>query len=427
MTLLLGAIADDATGATDLANTLVKQGLPTVQVIGVPDETIAIGAAEAVVVALKSRTAPVDAAVRDSLAALGWLQRRDVEQVFFKYCSTFDSTSAGNIGPVADAFLAALDTDFAVVCPAFPANQRTVYQGHLFVGRDLLSASSMRDHPLTPMTESNLVRLMAAQSARRVGLVPWAVVREGFIAVEEALDALRMDGIAYAVVDAIEDADLITIGRAAAGHRLVTGGSGVALGLPDNFRARGLLGGDAVAFVPRLEGRSVVLAGSCSAATRAQLDAVRGRWPCRQLDVAALMSGAPVVEETLAWTDDQNSAAPIVIATSQTPEEVHAIQKAFGRDAAGQAVEAAFGAFARRLVDAGARRLVVAGGETSGAVLAALDVRALSIGAEIAPGVPWTETIPQQAGEPALALALKSGNFGDSDFFEDAFAMLEQT
>ena len=425
MTLLLGAIADDATGATDLASILVKQGMATVQVIGVPDETLEVADADAVVIALKSRTAPVDQAVRESLAALGWLRRQGVEQVFFKYCSTFDSTADGNIGPVADALMAELDTDLALVCPAFPANRRSVYQGHLFVGAELLSNSSMKDHPLTPMTDSSLVRLMGAQSAHRVDLVPHEVVREGFVAIEEAFDALRRDAIAYAVVDAVTDDDLLAIGRAAAAHKLVTGGSGVALGLPGNFRARGSLTRDAAAFVPRVDGRSVVFAGSCSTATRGQLDAVRGRWPVRQLDVGAILAGAPVVDDALAWAGAQDGEQPIVIAASQAPDEVRAIQEAFGRERAGAAVEEVFAELARRLVGGGARRLVVAGGETSGAVVTALGVRALRIGAEIAPGVPWTETIPQAADEPRLALALKSGNFGGPDFFADAFGLLE--
>jgi len=426
MTLLLGAIADDATGATDLASILVGRGMRTVQTIGVPRADLDVGDAEAVVVALKSRTAPVEEAVHQSLEALAWLRRRGAKQIVFKYCSTFDSTPKGNIGPVADALMDATAGEIAVVCPAFPANQRTVYQGHLFVGRELLSESPMKDHPLTPMTDANLVRVMGAQSRRRVGLVPYATVAAGTDAVGAALLALAAEGVSWAVVDAITDADLETVGRALADHRLVTGGSGIALGLPENFRARGLLGTPAPPLVPTADGPAAVLAGSCSTATRGQLDAVKARWPYRQLDVARLMARDEEVAEALAWAVAALGEQPVVLAASQPPAAVRAIQERFGREAAGHAIEQAFARLARGLVDAGVRRLVVAGGETAGAVVAALGVEALRIGAAIAPGVPWTETVATPAGPPPLALALKSGNFGGPDFFTDAFRLLER-
>jgi uncharacterized protein YgbK (DUF1537 family) len=420
MSLLLGAIADDFTGATDLANTLVKQGMRVTQAIGVPAEDSAIGDAEAIVVALKSRTAPAADAVREALAALRWLEARGAAQFFFKYCSTFDSTPAGNIGPVADALMQALGSDFAFVCPAFPANGRTVLQGQLYVGETLLSESSMKDHPLTPMTDANLLRLMDAQSSRRSGLIPLQRVRAGADAIRRRADELVSRGCAYGVIDAVSDDDLTTIGAAAAGHKLVTGGSGVALGLPANFRRQGLLRAPAPAALPSIEGRELVLAGSCSAATRAQIAALADLWPRRKIDVDAIAAGEDVAGQLAAWAESQDGATPVLVYASSNPDEVAAIQRRYGADAAGAMVECVLGELAQRLVARGFRRLVVAGGETSGAVVCALGVKALRIGPEIDPGVPWTETL----GAPDIALALKSGNFGGEDFFVRAFAML---
>lgn len=420
MSILLGAIADDFTGATDLANMLVTRGMRTLQTIGVPSGHMDVGDADAVIVALKSRTAPTSQAVGQSLAALAWLRDRGARQYFFKYCSTFDSTAEGNIGPVANALMDALETDFALVCPAFPANKRSVYQGHLFVGDQLLSDSPMKDHPLTPMRDASLIRLMAAQTRRRVGLIPWPAVASGEAAVAGAIDNLRAEGIAYAVADAIDDRDLEVIGAAAAAHKLITGGSGVALGLPGNFRRQGLLGAAASPKLPDVRGRAIVLAGSCSAATRRQVAHAGRIWPRLKLDAGRTADGAPVVREAIDWVGRQAQDAPVLIYTSADPAEVAAIQARYGRDRAGAMMEAALGEIARGLVDAGARRIVVAGGETSGAVVSALGVTALRIGPEIDPGVPWTETL----GTRRLALALKSGNFGGDDFFAKALGML---
>jgi uncharacterized protein YgbK (DUF1537 family) len=408
MAVLLGAIADDFTGATDLANTLVGQGMHAVQVIGVPGSPVDLGDAEAVVVALKSRTTPVANAVADSLAALAWLREQGAEQIFFKYCSTFDSTAEGNIGPVADALLDALDDDFALVCPAFPANDRSVYMGHLFVGGLLLEESSMKDHPLTPMRDSQLVRLMSAQSKKRVGLLPYPAVSAGVEATHVAIAGLRDEGVGYGIADALTDEDLLTLGAAAADHRLITGGSGLALGLPGNFRRRGLLGEPRPADLPDASGRG-------------QVAYAREHWPNLKLDVDRLAAGEPVAAEAIAWARTQAPATPLLVYASADPEEVAATQARHGRDRAGLLVEAAFSTIARELVEAGWRRLVVAGGETSGAVVSALGVRALRIGPEIDPGVPWTETLD----DPHLALALKSGNFGARDFFVKALGMLD--
>jgi uncharacterized protein YgbK (DUF1537 family) len=420
MSLLLGSIADDFTGATDLADTLVKTGMRTVQVIGVPDRATEVGDAEAVVVALKSRTAPVGDAVTWSLDALAWLRERGARQFFFKYCSTFDSTDDGNIGPVADALLDALGSDFTIACPAFPTNGRTVYKGHLFVGDVLLSESGMKDHPLTPMGDANLVRVLGRQTPGRVGLVDHGVVSRGADAVRAAYGNLRAEGYRHAIVDAVCDADLLTIGEASTDLSLITGGSGVALRLPENFRRAGLIGDAGAAALPRPRGRRAVLAGSCSVATRGQVAAARARWPSFEIDPFALAGGEDVVGRVLQWAADQDGDTPVLIASSAEPEAIARVQRELGRDEAGGLVESAFGRIALGLVDQDVRQLIVAGGETSGAVVGALGVKGLRIGPEIDPGVPWCETL----SEPGLALALKSGNFGTEDFFLKAFEML---
>ena len=421
--MLLGAIADDFTGATDLCSMLVRGGMRTVQLIGVPGADDAAPDADAVVVALKSRTAPVQEAVSQSLAALAWLRRAGARQFFFKYCSTFDSTDHGNIGPVADALLAALGGGLALACPAFPTNARTVYQGHLFVGGVLLNESGMQHHPLTPMTDANLVRVLGRQTDGGVGLVPYATVERGAAAVRGAMTALQAEGHRYAIVDAVSDAHLMAIGEAAAEHPLITGGSGVAMGLPANFARAGLLpaGGDATA-LPAVRGIAAVLAGSCSRATLGQLDHVRNTLPVIQLDPLATSDAAALAAQALEWAGSRLGATPIVIAASAPPDKVAAVQARFGRDAAGALIESTMARIAAGLVARGVRRVVVAGGETAGAVVQALGVRSLRIGAEIDPGVPWTYA--EGSGEPLL-LALKSGNFGAPDFFVKSFQMLE--
>lgn len=421
-TTLLGVIADDFTGATDIANTLVHQGMRVTQVIGVPESETRVGDAEAVVVALKSRTAPVEEAVAESLAALRWLRGQGARQFVLKYCSTFDSTAEGNIGPVADALLEELGEQIAVICPAFPANGRTIYQGHLFVGDALLSESSMKDHPLTPMRDANLLRLMEAQSRYETGLVSLQQVYAGPQAIAEGLAELATAGKRYAVVDAISDDDLITIGTALADHALVTGGSGIAMGLPGNFRHQGLLGDPVEPIYPQNSGRSLVLAGSCSQATRRQIAQVRECWPNRRIDVDAIAAGEPVVEELVEWAMAQPADLPVLIYASADPSEVAALQARYGAAEAGEMVEGVISRVARKLVECGFDRLVVAGGETSGAVVSALGVQALRIGPEIDPGVPWTESL----GGTRIALALKSGNFGGTDFFSRAFEVLHE-
>jgi uncharacterized protein YgbK (DUF1537 family) len=420
MSLLLGCIADDFTGATDLASMLVRHGMATVQLIGVPAADAPAGDAQAVVVALKSRTTPADQAIGESLAALEWLRARGAEQILFKYCSTFDSTERGNIGPVSEALLEALGADFTIACPALPENGRTIYLGHLFVGDQLLSDTHMRHHPLTPMTDSNLVRVLQRQSKAPVGLVPYPAVESGPEAIRARFDQLRGQGVRQAIADAVSDRHLLALGAAAADLALITGGSGIAMGLPENFRRKGLLAAGARADrLPHTPGLEAILAGSCSAATLGQIERHRaaGR-PTFVLDPIALTDGGDDVARALAFAEQHLGAAPVLIASSAPPEEVATVQERLGRERAGAAVEEAMAAIAEGLVARGVRRLVVAGGETAGAVVGALGIEGLRIGPPIDPGVPWTTSL----GDPPLALALKSGNFGAPEFFIKAFA-----
>jgi uncharacterized protein YgbK (DUF1537 family) len=418
--MLLGCIADDFTGATDLAAMLVKNGMRSVQLIGVPGATDPVPEADAVVVALKSRTAPVRQAVGESLAALAWLRDAGCRQFFFKYCSTFDSTDEGNIGPVADALVAALGCGFSLACPAFPANARSVYQGHLFVGSVLLNESGMENHPLTPMRDANLVRVLSRQTEGTVGLVNFSTVEQGAQAIRQAMTALKEQGRRYAIVDAVSDAHLLAIGAAASSHALITGGSGVAMGLPENFRAAGLLPArtDSAA-LPPVSGAAAVLAGSCSRATLFQIATARDHLPTLELDPLATPDAATLAAQARAWMAGKLGATPVVIAASAPPEKVAALQARLGREAAGALVEQALAEIAEDLVARGVRRLVVAGGETAGAVVSRLRVRSLRIGAEIDPGVPWTYA---EGGVAPLHLVLKSGNFGAPDFFLKAFS-----
>ncbi len=432
--MLLGCIADDLTGATDLAIMLTRAGMRTLQVMDVPrvgDGRLA--GYDAIVVALKTRTCPVAEAIDLSLRSADALLGLGAKQLFFKYCSTFDSTDEGNIGPVAEALMAKLGADLALVCPAFPTNKRTVYMGNLFVGEVPLAESPMKDHPLTPMRDSNLQRVMQRQSKGMVGLVPYSVVEKGRAAIAEAFAAARKRGERFVVVDAISDRDLIEMGAAAAGMPLITGGSGVALGLPANFIAKGLMkAAEAPTSMTAPAGRAAILAGSCSEATRGQVAAAKAAGvPALEVDPLALSSGAQSEATILAWIAQQPKDKPFLVYSSAEPAAVKAVQDKLGREAAGAMVETTLAAVARELVASGTTRLIVAGGETSGAVVNGLGVTALEIGPEIDPGVPWTRVAGWNSaadghGEPGrdLVLALKSGNFGAPDFFVKAWERL---
>lgn len=414
--MLIGVIADDFTGASDIANTLAKghqdsPGLRVVQYLGIPDQPADPGV-EAGVVSLKSRSTPVADAVRDSLAALGWLLAQGCEQIVFKYCSTFDSTAQGNIGPVAQALAERLDASGVVVCPAFPTMGRRIFQGHLFVNDRLLNESGMQNHPLTPMTDPDIRRWLGHQVSGPVGLVAVPVVRQGAEAIRRAL---AEGGETLVVVDATDDADLMQIGGAVAGARLVTGGSGIALGLARNFPGAGQGVGAAA---PGNDRPGAILAGSCSGMTRRQIEVHREAHPTLEIDVEAVMDGRLDAMQITDFLLDHQGAAPLAF-SSGDPSQVRTVQQKYGRETVAARLDGLFGDVACRLVAAGFGRLVVAGGETSGAVVSALVPGALGIGAEIAPGVPVL-TAPD-----GLVLALKSGNFGAEDFFVRALDMMK--
>ena len=417
--LKLGCIADDFTGATDLANNLVRAGMRVVQTIGVPQEPVA--GVDAVVVALKSRTIAPQEAVAQSLAALRWLRTQGCRQSYFKVCSTFDSTPAGNIGPVAEALMGELGAPFACVTPAFPENARTVYKGHLFVGDVLLSESGMRNHPLTPMTDANLVRVMQAQCRHPVGLVAHEAVRQGPEAIRARIAALQAEGKRFAIVDAIDNRDLLALGRAIADAALVVAGSGVAIGLPQNH---GIEPSSQAAQLPPAQGHAAVVSGSCSVATNAQVrDFIDRGLPGFALDPMRIARGDDVAAEALAWARTKVGEQPLLVYSTATPDEVRGVQSSLGSSAAGEMIEQALAAIAKGLVDLGVRRLVVAGGETSGAAVKALGVTQMRIGPQIDPGVPWCHARAHATGAD-VHLALKSGNFGTTDFFTKAFAVL---
>jgi uncharacterized protein YgbK (DUF1537 family) len=427
---LLGCIADDFTGATDLANNLVRCGMRTVQVIGVPLSPQAIDA-DAIVIALKSRTIDAAQAVEQSLKAYEWLRTQGVEQYYFKYCSTFDSTPQGNIGPVTDALLDAIHgpgKGFTIVCPAFPENQRTVFKGHLFVGDVLLSDSGMRHHPLTPMTDANLVRVMQAQTQRKVGLVDFATVAAGPEAIGQAFARLQEQGVGIAVIDAISNADLMKMGLALAGMPLVTAGSGVAIGLPQNWAARGRLLTTALASqLPPAQGQQAIVSGSCSDATNAQVRHwIDAGHPSFLIDPLALASGADLVSQALLWAESKQSQGPVLIYATANSDTVKSIQKQLGVQHAGELVEKAMASIACGLVQQGVRQLIVAGGETSGAVVQVLGIERMVIGPQIDPGVPWTCAQSHLASGEVIHLALKSGNFGSQDFFSKSWALLKK-
>ncbi|MGC1176082.1 3-oxo-tetronate kinase [Polaromonas sp.] len=419
--LLLGCIADDFTGATDLANNLVRAGMRVVQTIGVPSGPLGTEV-DAVVVALKSRTMPPAQAVTESLAALTWLQAQGAQQIYFKYCSTFDSTARGNIGPVTEALMDALKTSFTIATPAFPDNQRTVFKGYLFVGNVLLSESSMQNHPLTPMADANLVRVLQSQTKRRVGLIDHKVVARGVAAVRERMAQLQAEGVGVAIVDAVSNDDLLRLGPALKGMPLVTAGSGVAIGLPANF---GITPSDQASRLPAVGGLQAVVSGSCSLATNRQvLDFMKQGHPALAIDPLRIASGVDVVAEVLAWARPLLAHRPVLVYSTADSGDVKAVQGRLGVEEAGAMVEATLAAVARGLVQLGVRQLVVAGGETSGACVQALGITQMQIGPQIDPGVPWCHAQSDLVSQEGLHLTLKSGNFGADDFFTKAFTML---
>lgn len=424
MTLALGCIADDYTGASDLANTLTRAGLRTVQTIGVPADDLKLPEVDAVVVSLKSRSIEAGLAVSRSRAAETWLRGRGASHVLFKICSTFDSTDAGNIGPVMDALRADCGEAVVLVTPAFPETGRTVYQGNLFVGAVPLNESPLKDHPLNPMHDSNLVRVLARQSKTQIGLVDLATLSRGTEAVRARLAELSGKGIGAAIIDAVFDRDLETIGLVAAEHRLSVGASGIGLGLAHALVSTGKVKSAAASSDQgaAVGGAVACLAGSCSQATLQQIANAERIMPVLRLDPDRILTGANETQRALDWAKERLAQGPVLIASSATPTDVAALQARHGRDAAGHAIEQAMADIAEKLVKSGVRRLVVAGGETSGAVVDRLGIPGFLVGAEIAAGVPVLRAVDAAAGE--MLLALKSGNFGGAEFFSDAIRLM---
>ncbi len=423
--LSLGCIADDYTGASDLANTLTRAGLRTVQTIGVPSDDFPLPDVDAVVVSLKSRSIAASDAVTRSRAAEKWLRGRGADHVLFKICSTFDSTDAGNIGPVMDALRADSGDTIVLVTPAFPETGRTVYQGNLFVGSVPLNESPLKDHPLNPMHDSNLVRVLARQSKTRIGLLDLAILARGPDAVRSKLVELAGQNVGAVIVDAVFASDLETIGAVALEHRLSVGASGIGLGLAralvGSGRAKSQATSGAIADTP-VGGPAACLAGSCSQATLLQVANAEQVMPVLHLDPEQIIAGKGEARRALAWATDRLKDGPVLIASSSTPEEVAALQSRHGRDATGHAIEQAMADIAEGLVSAGVRRLVVAGGETSGAAVDRLGIPGFLVGAEIAAGVPVLRAVGAKAGD--MLLALKSGNFGGPEFFSDALELM---
>lgn len=417
---LLGCIADDFTGATDLANNLVRSGMRVIQTIGVPEMPLP-EAVDAVVVSLKSRTIAPALAVAQSLAALTWLQSMGASQIYFKYCSTFDSTPQGNIGPVIDALMQALNTSFTVATPAFPDAGRTVYRGYLFVGDVLLNESGMQDHPLTPMTDANLPRVLQAQTEHQVGLVDYKVVQAGQASIQAKFEALQNMGVGIAVLDVISNDDLLALGAAVKDLPLVTAGSGLAIGLPPNF---GVSANPQAAQLPPAQGYQAMIAGSCSRATQAQVAAfIEAGGKAIRLDPVAAHQAQDYVQQLAAQALDCLALGPVLVYSTDSPDALKSNQATLGAQVAGEQIEGWLATIAQVLWQAGVRQWVVAGGETSGAVVQALALNQLRIGPQVDPGVPWCYGQSGLDGQSAH-ICLKSGNFGGEDFFNKAFGVL---
>ena len=420
MSILLGCIADDFTGATDLANNLVRNGMRVAQTIGVPQRNLDTQL-DAVVVALKSRNLEPEDAVAQSLEALKYLRAQGAQQIFFKYCSTFDSTPRGNIGPVTEALMAALGTNFTIATPAFPDNGRSVFKGYLFVGDQLLSESGMRDHPLTPMTDANLVRVMQAQCQHQVGLIEYQQILAGTDAISSSITHLKASNTQIAIADAVTNDDLYRIAPALKDLPLITGGSGIAIGLPANF---GLCAHPASSKLPAASGYQAIVSGSCSQATNLQVENFKNMGGATYSVNPLELSGKSVEQllgEILTWAKPQLLLGPVLVYSSASPDQVKEVQSQLGVQAAGSAIENLLGLVAKGLIALGVGQLLVAGGETSGACVKALGIDQMRIGQQIDPGVPWCYAEVQNK---ALHLALKSGNFGKPDFFTNAFSKL---
>ena len=421
MAITLGCIADDFTGATDLANMLVKGGLKTIQLLGTPRKSDVVPSVDAVIIALKTRTIPVEEAIEQSLRALNWLKSAGAEKFFFKYCSTFDSTDDGNIGPVIDALMADLETPFTIACPAFPETERTIFKGHLFVGDKLLSDSPMKYHPLTPMTDSNLVSTLSRQTSQKVGLVQYTDILGGPSEIRKAFDQLQKEDVAIAITDVLNDEHLYFLGEAVKDFKLITGGSGIALGLPSQLKSRKNHKEKIAAHkLPKVLGKELILSGSCSEMTLAQVNEFSKRYRTLKLNPIELAESNSSLNNAVDWVIQAKGKEPILVYASAPPDAVNEAQKRLGRDLASSIVENALAKIASAAVQNGFRRIVVAGGETAGAVVSNLGIKGIMIGEQIDPGVPTTVSI----GNPTIGLVLKSGNFGSVNFFEKALKVM---
>ncbi|GEM77969.1 3-oxo-tetronate kinase [Vibrio superstes] len=406
----IGVIADDFTGATDAASFIVKGGMSAIQLSGIQDSTKGIDV-DALVVSLKSRSCDVNKAVKDSLEACDWLLDEGCDLIYFKYCSTFDSTEKGNIGPVVEALKTRLSQPSVLLCPALPVNGRTVYQGHLFVFDRLLSESGMRSHPITPMTESNLLRVIGSQSAAKAGLISWHDIAQQRIKEKQA--ELELAGKELIICDSVSDEDLERLAEVAQSQKLVSGGSGLVGAIAKTVSATDASLEGKVQVCDSLKG--VVLSGSCSEVTNEQVNSYKEIAPSLKLDVSRCLNDETYLEEVLVWvvSHTKQICFPMVYATVR-PDELANIQSKFGQKAS-IGVEALFHQLVKKLYGMGFNTFISAGGETSGTVTQALSIESFRVGQEIAPGVPWMSSID---GE--VWLALKSGNFGDVQFFEHA-------
>ena len=420
MKLKLGCIADDITGASDVALMLAEHGMPVLLALGLPENFIE-APAEAIVIGLKSRTTKAEQAVKQSVQAARWLLKKGATQLLFKYCSTFDSTREGNIGPVSEALLKLTGDNFTLVCPAFPDNGRTIENALLMVNGIPLSESSMRNHPLTPMRNANLVELMDEQThdGASTGL-SLSIVRQGARATKEKLSELRNKGFRYVIPDITNNYDLKVLAEAVSDMKVVTGASGIAMGLPDNFRPSGTDKENACAPLPKLKGHPVIIAGSCSLATRGQVEFVREQCFAIEVDPLQIAGNQQSLDELCKIASSHWQNGPVLIYSSTDPEHVELVQQKLGKEQAATLVEQTLAQIAVHLANQGASKFVLAGGETSGAVAAALGTSLMRIGPKIDSGVPWMI----RADGPTQVLAFKSGNFGTPDFFQRAIAML---
>jgi len=408
--MIFAGLADDITGGMELAAVLAGQGVDCSFVTN-PDR-VQLNR-EAVVIAQKTRTCAPRDALRMTACGLRAAMRANAAQIFFKYCATFDSTAKGNIGPCADFIARELGVDFTLFVPSFPEAERYVFQGHLFVQDRLVSESPKRFDPLTPMTDPDLVRVLQAQTAVVVGRLPLSILHRGPAAAEVHLTALRHDGVGYAIADAISNDDLAALAELTAEWRFMTGNSTIAGFYPPIWRRQGLIPPDrGPPSLPPIDGPAVVLAGSCADRTLEQLVAFEHHRPVIRIDPLEAAQ-RDLVPELFAQVQARLADGPIAIASSARPADVKNVQDKLGVTGAAATIEDLLGRLASQLRRAGVRRFLVAGGETSGAILDHLGIESMQVGRYEAAGV--GRAVSEQ--ENPIALCLKSGKLGPVDMF----------